>query len=161
SRPYENFLAHWQGGGERNVRSPEILVANRWHEEVQSVVAHVCRALSEGAQDVLIVAPENSPTGRALVHEFVSRGIAVVDEYRETALAAPPIQIQIRIARYLGEGQEPELFLPIVQGLLRSPKRYKEFRDALFRAFDVLQTRSVNRLITEQLREQFPWLVGL
>src|SRR5260370_12275084 len=27
-RPYETFLAHWQGGGERNVKPPEILVAN-------------------------------------------------------------------------------------------------------------------------------------
>ena len=161
SRPYENFLAHWQGGGERNVRSPEILVANRWHEEVQSVVAEVCRALSQGAQDVLVVAPENSATGRALVHELVSRGIAVVDEYRETASPAPPIQIQIRIARYLAEEQEPELFLRIVQGLLRYPKRFKEFRDAVFRAFDVLQTRSVDKLITEQLRERFAWLPDL
>ena len=161
SRPYENFLAHWQGGGERNLRSPEILVANRWHEEIQSVVARVCHALSEGAQNVLVVAPENSPTGRALVHELVSRGIAVVDEYRETALPAPPIEIQIRIARYLAEEREPELFLRIVQGLLRSPKRYKEFRETVFRAFDTLQTRSVNRLMTEQLRERFAWLADL
>ena len=161
SRPYENFLAHWQGGGERNVRSPEILVANRWHEEVQGVVAQVCRALSEGAQDILIVAPESSPTGRALVHELVSRGVAVVDEYRETALPAPPIQMQIRIARYLAEEREPELFLRIVQGLLRYPKRYKDFRDAVFGAFDVLQTRAVDRLITEQLRERFAWLPDL
>jgi hypothetical protein len=80
SRPYENFLAHWQGRGERNVKSPEILVANRWHEEVEGVVAHVCRALTGDAKDVLVVGPENSATGRALVRELVSRGIAVADE---------------------------------------------------------------------------------
>ena len=161
SRPYENFLAHWQGGGERNVQCPEILVTNRWQDEIQGVVIQVCHALSVGARDVLVVAPENSPTGRALVHELVSRGIAVVDEFRETAVPAPPIEIQIRIARYLTEEREPELFLRIVQGLLRSPKRYKEFRDAVFRAFDVQQTRSINGLITDQVRERFAWLADL
>jgi hypothetical protein len=161
SRPYENFLAHWQGRGERNVKSPEILVANRWHEEVEGVVAHVCRALTGDAKDVLVVGPENSATGRALVHELVSRGIAVADEFREMTLPSPLIQIQIGIARYLAEEGAPELFLRIVQGLLRSPKRFKEFREAVFRAFDDLQTRSVNRLITERLRERFAWLVDL
>ncbi len=161
SRPYENFLAHWQGRGERNVKSPEILVANRWHEEVEGVVAHVCRALTGDAKDVLVVGPENSATGRALVHELVSRGIAVADEFREMTLPSPLIQIQIGIARYLAEEGAPELFLRIVQGLLRSPKRFKEFREAVFRAFDDLQTRSVNRLITERLRERFAWVVDL
>ena len=161
SRPYENFLAHWQGRGERNVKSPEILVANRWHEEVEGVVAHVCRALNGDAKDLLVVAPENSATGRALVHELVSRGIAVADEFREMTLPSALIQIQIGIARYLAEERAPELFLRIVQGLLRSPKRFKEFREAVFRAFDDQQTRSVNRLITERLRERFVWLVDL
>jgi PD-(D/E)XK nuclease superfamily len=161
SRPYENFLAHWQGRGERNVKSPEILVANRWHEEVEGVVAHVCRALTGDAKDVLVVGPENSATGRALVHELVSRGIAAADEFREMTLPSPLIQIQIGIARYLAEEEAPELFLRIVQGLLRSPKRFKEFREALFRTFDGLQTRSVNRLITDRLRERFAWVVDL
>jgi hypothetical protein len=159
SRPYENFLAHWQGRGERNVQSPEILVANRWHDEVQSIVAHICRALSEDAQDVLVVAPENSSTGQALVHELVSRGVAVADEFREMKLPPPAAQIQMHIARYLAGEPEPELILRIIQGMLRSPKRFKEFREALFRAFDDLQTRSVNRLLTDRLQERFTWLV--
>jgi hypothetical protein len=161
SRPYENFLAHWQGRGERNVKSPEILVANRWHEQVEGVVAHVCRALTRDAKDVLVVAPEGSATGRELVHQLVSRGIAVVDEFREMTLPSPLLQIQITIARYFAEEEAPELFLRIVEGLLRSPKRFKEFRDAVFGAFDDLQTRSATRLITEQLRERFAWLVDL
>jgi len=160
-RPYENFLAHWQGRGERNVKSPEILVANRWYEEVEGVVAQVCRALSGDAKDVLVVAPENSATGRALVHQLVSRGIAVVDEFREMTLPSSLIQIQMEIARYLAEEAEPELFLRIVQRLLRSPQCFKEFRVAVFRAFEDLQTRSVNRLITERLRERFGWLADL
>src|SRR5262245_15356603 len=161
SRPYENFLAHWQGRGERNVKSPEILVASRWHAGVEGVVAQVCRALTRDAKDVLVVAPENLATGRALVHQLVSRGIAVVDEFREVTLPSPLIEIQLGIARYLAEEEAPELFLRIVQGLLRSPKRFKEFREAVFRAFDDLQTRSVTRLITERLRERFVWLADL
>jgi hypothetical protein len=161
SRPYESFLAHWQGGGERNVRSPEILVANRWNDQLEGVAADVGRALFENAKDVLVVAPENSPTGQALVHELISRGIAVVDEFRETELPSRVIQIQICIARFLTGDNEPELFLRIVQGLLVSPKRFKEFREALFRAFDDLQTRSVRRLTTDRLRDRFAWLVDL
>ena len=161
TRPFENFLAHLQGGGERSIRTPEILVAERWHEQVQCVAAQVCQALATGAREVLVVAPENSSTGPALVHQLVSRGIAVVDEVQESILPLPTNQLQIRVAGYLAEEREPELFLRIVHGLLRSPKRYQEFREAFFRSFDRLQTRSVDRLITEPMRENFVWLAEL
>jgi hypothetical protein len=160
-RPYETFLAHWQGGGEQDIDSPGILVAKRWHDQVEGIVEHVARALTEEAQSILVVVPENSGTGPAVVHRLVSRSIAVADEIRERRLLAPLSEIQILIARFLSEDRPPEYFLRILKNLLRSPGEYQEFRAAFLQSFEDRQVRSLATLINERHRQRFAWLRDL
>ncbi len=160
-RPYETFLAHWQGGGERNVKPPEILVANGWDDQIEGIVHNVAGALTKQIQNILVVVPENSPTGRALVHRLVGCGIAVADEIRERRLLSLSSEIQINVARFLSEDQTPECFLRILQGLVRSTGDYKDFRDALLQSFEDRQVRSLSALITESHRQRFAWLRDL
>jgi hypothetical protein len=160
-RPYETFLAHWQGGAERKVKAPETLVGNGWDDQVEGILHNVASALSKQAQSILVIVPENSATGPALVHRLVARGIAVADEIRERRLLSLPSEIQINVARYLSEDQTPECFLRILQGLLRSPDDYKDFRDAFLQSFEERQVRSLRELITERHRQRFAWLRDL
>jgi hypothetical protein len=160
-RPYEAFLAHWQGGAEPNVRPPEILHASRWHDQVEAIVHRVARALTEHAQTVLVVVPENSATGSAVVHRLISHGIAVADEVREKKLLPLHSELQKAIAQFLSEERTPECFIRIVQLLLRSPAEYMEFRKVFLRSFEKQQIRSVSALITEEHRQRFQWLRDL
>jgi hypothetical protein len=160
-RPYETFLAHWQGGGERNVKPPEILVANGWDDQVEGIVHNVAGALTKPIQSILVVVPENSPTGRAVVHRLIGRGIAVADEIRERRLVSLPSEIQTNVARFLSEDHTPECFLRILQGLVRSASDYKDFRDALLQSFEDRQVRSLSALINESHRQRFAWLRDL
>ena len=80
-RPYENFLAHWQGGGERNVKPPEILIANGWDDQVEGIVHNIAGALTKQTQSILVVVPENSATGRACSTRSASRPLSVPVAY--------------------------------------------------------------------------------
>jgi len=160
-RPYETFLAHWQSGGERHVVSPEILVGNRWYDQVLAIAHRVARALTEQAHSILVVVPENSATGSAVVHSLISRDIAVSDEIRETKLLPLTSEVQTVISQFLSGDRTPECFLRIAQCLLRSQREYIAFRTAFLRSFEDRQVRSVPALITEGLRECFPWIRDL
>ncbi|HKM58165.1 MAG TPA: hypothetical protein VJX28_05430, partial [Chthoniobacterales bacterium] len=162
-RPFEEFLEHWQGGGgrSRRVPRPEIITGTRWLDQVDGIVRRVADALLQKAQSVLVVVPENSPTGNAVVDALISRGIAVADEIREKRTLPEAAQIQISIAHFLSRDRTPEDFLRIVQCLLRSQNDFRTFREALLRSFEFRQMRSVAALITEELRECFPWLHDL
>jgi hypothetical protein len=161
SRPFEDFLGHWQGGGSRFVAAPEIIVGKRWFDQIDGIVRRVAEALIEKAQSVLVVVPENSPTGNAVAHALISRGIAVTDEIKETRSLPRATELQIAMAQFLSRGRLPEDFLRIGQCLVRSQAVYRGFREALLRSFEVRQTRSVAILITDELRERFSWLGDL
>ncbi len=162
SRPFEDFLGYWQGGGgSRRVAPPEIIVGKRWLDQVDGIVGRVAKALVEQAQSVLVVVPENSPTGNAVVHALISRGIAVADEIRETRPITRGAELQIALAQFLCRDRTPEDFLRIVQCLLRSQDGYRQFREALLRSFELRQTRSVGGLITDELRERYSWMRDL
>jgi PD-(D/E)XK nuclease superfamily protein len=160
-RPYETLLAHWQGGGELNVRPPEILHARGWYDQVEAIVHRVVTALLEHEQSVLVVVPENSATGNAVVHRLISCGIAVADEVREKKLLPLHSEVLKAIAQFLAEERTPECFIRIAQLLLRSPAEYLEFRRAFLRSFEKQQVRSVSALITEEHRQRFDWLRDL
>jgi hypothetical protein len=160
-RPFEAFLTRWQGAGVRQVSPPEILVGNRWNDQLEAIVHRVAKALMENARSVLVVVPENSPTGRALVHRLISRGFAVADEVRETKLLPVPSLVQTAISQFLSEDRTPENFLRIIQCLLRSQGDYLEFRGTFLRSFEERQVRAVPVLVTEAHRERFPWIRDL
>ena len=162
-RPFEEFLGHWQGGGgrSRRVAAPEIITGMRWLDQVDGIVRRVADALVQKAQSVLVVVPEKSPTGNAVVDALISRGIAVADEIKEKRTLPEAAQIQISMAHFLLRDRTPEDFLRIVQCLLRSQNDFRTFREALLRSFEFRQIRSVAALITEELRECFPWLHDL
>jgi hypothetical protein len=160
-RPYETFLAHWQGGGERNIDPPRILVANRWHDQAEGIVEQVAKALADGTQSVLVVVPDNSGTGPAVVDRIVSRGIAVADEIRARRLLSPVSEVPILIARFLAEDRPPECFLRILKNLLRASGEYQDFRAAFLQSFEDRQVRSFTALINERHRQRFAWLRDL
>jgi hypothetical protein len=162
-RPFEEFLGHWQGGGgkSRRVAPPEIISGRRWLDQVNGIVRRVADALVEKAQSVLVVVPENSPTGNAVVQALISRGIAVADEIRAKRILPHAAEIQIAMAHFLLRDRTPEDFLRVVRCLLRSQNDYRAFREALLRSFEFRQMRSLAALITEELRDYFPWLRDL
>jgi hypothetical protein len=161
-RPFEEFLGHWQGGGRpRRIDLPEIIVGKRWFDQVEGIARRIAKALVEREQSVLVVVPENSPTGNAVVHALISHGIAVADEIRETRSVPLAAEVQVAIAQFFSRDRTPEDFLKVVRCLLRSQDCYRAFREALMRSFDSRQIRSVPALITDELRERFPWLCDL
>jgi PD-(D/E)XK nuclease superfamily protein len=153
-RPYESFIAHWRAGGEPDCIRPQILVGDRWNDQIEALVHSIADALLAGGQDIVVVVPENSSTGPALVDRLVSQGIAVADEYRERQPLPRLAEIQVLIAKYLSEDRSPETLLKIVEFLFA--RDYPPFRKALFRAFDERQTRS--GLIDEEFCQRFAWL---
>ena len=155
-RPFEAFLAHWQGAREWRVIPPEILTGKSWSDQVEAIVHRVAKALTEKAQSVLVVVPENSATGSAVVHRLISLGFAVADEIRETKLLPAASLVQTAISQFLSEDRIPEHFLRIVQSLLRSQGEFVAFRSTFLRSFEERQVRSVPALITEEHRERFP-----
>ncbi len=162
SRRFEDFLGYWQGGtGSRRVVLPEIMIGKRWCDQVNGIVRRVTKALTEKAQSVLVVVSENSPTGNAVVQALIARGIAVADEVRERRALPRAAEVQIAVAQFLFRDRTPEEFLRIIQFLIRSQKFYRSFRGALIRSFEIRQSRSVALLITDELRENFPWLIDL
>ena len=156
-RPYESFIAHWRGGAEPDCIRPEILVGDRWSDQVEALAQAIAGALVKGANDVVVVVPENSSTGAALVDRLISIGIAVADEFRERQPMPATAEIQTLVAKYLSEDRPPETLLKIVELLFS--RDYSAFRKALFRVFDERQIRS--GLIDEEFRERFAWLAEL
>jgi PD-(D/E)XK nuclease superfamily len=153
-RPYESFIAHWRGGGEPDCVRPQILVGDRWKDQVEALVQSIASALVTGAKDLAVIVPENSSTGPALVDRLVSNGIAVADEFRERQPIPTAARIQALVAKYLSEGRPPETLLKIVESLFS--RDYPAFRKGLFRVFDERQTRS--GLIDDEFRDRFVWL---
>jgi PD-(D/E)XK nuclease superfamily len=153
-RPYESFIAHWRGGAEPDCVRPQILLGDRWNDQIKALVQSIAGALVTGAKDVAVIVPENSSTGSALVDRLVSNGIAVADEFRERQPIPAAAQLQALVAKYLSEGRPPETLLKIVESLFS--RDYPAFRKGLFRIFDESQTRS--GLIDDEFRDRFAWL---
>jgi hypothetical protein len=160
-RPFEEFITRWQGGGSRASKLPEIVVCGRWGDQVQAIVQRVATALIEGARSLLVIVPDNSPTGNAVVNTLISRGITVADEYKENKAPPLAIRLKIAVARFLSDGRTPEDFLQVVRCLVKSEGIFHAFRSAFIRSFELHQSRSVEALINFEQRERFPWLRDL
>jgi hypothetical protein len=160
-RPFEGFLGCWQGGGSRVGKLPETIVCSRWWDQVQAIVRHVATALVEGAQSVLVVVPDNSSTGNAVVNSLISRGITVADEFKENRPLPLSIRLQIAVARFLSGGRIPEDFLQVIRCLVKSEETFRAFRSAFIRSFESRQVRLAATLINLELRERFLWLRDL
>ena len=160
-RPFEEFLGCWQGGSSRAGKLPEMIVCREWRDQIQAIVRHVATALVEGVQTVLVVVPDNSSTGNAVVNSLISRGINVADEYKENRPLPLSIRLQIAIAKSLSGARTPEDFLQVIRCLVKSEGTFRTFRSAFIRSFELRQVRSVATLINLELRERFPWLRDL
>jgi hypothetical protein len=157
-RPFEEFLGRWQGGGSRVRDLPEMIVCHRWGDQVEAIVRRVATALVENAQSVLVVVPENSTTGNAVVNALISRGITVADEYKENRALPRSAKLQLAVARFLSGGRTPEDFLEVIRCLAKYEGTFGAFRRAFIRSFESRQIRSVAALINLEHRERFPWL---
>ncbi len=161
SRPYESFLVNSRGVHEHRIQAPEVLIGDRWHNQITGIVEHVARLVNKNAGSIAIIVPDRSPSGNAIVNGLIWKGIAAADEVREVRQIAISSHIQCLIAQFLAEGGPPEVFLRLVERICRSPETCRQFRRSLFRTFDRLQDRSTFRLIDDAQRERFPWLRSL
>jgi hypothetical protein len=158
SIPYGAFIAHWSGQNQTAV-APEIVVSDGWNDQIRSVVTLVVNALNEGIESIVIIVPENSATGSAILNALAEHKIVFADEFRQKLMGSAQTAIQIAVLDFLQGNQDAKSFLNVVDTLITDPILLRQVRRIIHNAFNQYQVPSIQKL---HLQETAPdWLLGL
>jgi hypothetical protein len=158
-RMYEDLLNRFVHASGLPVNAPRLVRAERWSDQVRAIVAIVQNEFAGGSRNLVIMVPEGSSTGPALVEALIAAGIAVADEFRSNALPGLPERVHRWLAEWVQANRTPEKLLEFYSLLSRSPESFASFRKRLFDEFDQRQTRSLERLVGPEF--PYPWVRDL
>src|SRR5262249_10810849 len=127
--------------------------------QVHLAAAIIRLRLQAGDERIAVVVPYDSPTGPAIVRTLQSDDVPTADEYRTPVSASRERAVQLWLAKQIAQDRQPEDLLALIERLVCDPQIYGNIRRFVFRRFENIQTRGLDRLIDRKTAPA--WVVDL